>query len=329
MKMLDIYFAEEYGKLCETIDGGQCTVFECKTNNGIIKNLFIKKELPWLIDGKQYYDIVTPYGYGGPIIYECSNKKALLQEYVAAFEKYCKDNRIVSEFIRFHPIFKNYEDFRDIYEVLFSRHTVGTNIKDYVDPVQGDFGKSARREVRQAENEGVVCTVHPFPDNLELFKKLYEETMDRNNADKMYYFPDSYYSFLTNELRNYILEVRAHYLGEVIASELYFIAGDIMHAHLIGSNQLLLDLGAGALLEATAARWGKENNYRYIHHGGGRTSAPDDSLFLYKKKFGKHTEFDFYIGKKVWNQRVYDLAIKAKMREGKIRNPDFFPAYRG
>lgn len=327
--MIDIYFTDEYGKLCETMDGGKSVVFECKTKNGIIRNSFILRKIQWLVDGVQYYDIVTPYGYGGPVILESTDRNALVNEYAEAFEKYCEENLIVSEFIRFHPIFQNYKDFEGVYDTSFCRHTVGTNIKDYDDPVAGDFGKSARREVRQAESQGVTCTVIPHPDNLDVFRRLYEETMNRNNADEMYYFPDSYYELLTTLLKPYITEVQAHYQDEIIASELYFSAGNTLHAHLLGSNQKLLTLGAGALLEATAARWGKENNYDYIHHGGGRTSSPDDSLFLYKKKFGKHTEFDFYIGKKVWKPDIYEKLVEIrKADETPIIDDKFFPLYR-
>lgn len=67
------------------------------------------------------------------------------------FTKYCIDNYIVSEFIRFHPIFENALDFKGIYDVAYSRHTVGTNLKDYDDPVQAEFSKSLRREIRKAE----------------------------------------------------------------------------------------------------------------------------------------------------------------------------------
>ena len=72
--MFDIYFKEGYGKLCEYVDEGICEIFECKTDNGFIKNMFIKRPVPWILDGIQYYDIVTPYGYGGPIIYEARDK---------------------------------------------------------------------------------------------------------------------------------------------------------------------------------------------------------------------------------------------------------------
>ena len=267
---------------------------------------------------RKSYDIVTPYGYGGPIITECNDKEKLLAQFEKNFTEYCTENNIVSEFIRFHPIFENALDFKGIYDVVYSRHTVGTNLKDYDDPVQAEFSKSLRREIRKAEKNGVTVRTILKPKDLSAFKKLYEETMDRNEADAYYYFPDSYYEYIIKNLGKSVLEIQLIYENEIIASEMYFIEGDLMHAHLLGSSQKMLDLDAGVLLEATAARWGHEHGYRYIHHGGGRTSAEDDSLYTYKKKYGKNTEFDFYVGKKIWDREKYDELV-AK-REGLNNN---------
>lgn len=327
--MLDIYFEPEYGKLCELVDEGRCCAFLLETENGKIRNQFIKRQAPYLIDGEKYYDIVTPYGYGGPVILEAADKEKLLAEYRERFGQYCKAEHIVCEFIRYHPIFRNFEDFGTVYDNSYSRHTVGTDLQSFEDPVQSEFGKSARREVRKAEKAGVTCTIHPHPDSLDDFRRLYEETMDRNGAPAMYYFPDGYYYALTHELRRWVLEIRAELAGEILASEIYFISGGLMHAHLLGSSHKLLEIGGGAILEAAAARWGRENGYRYIHHGGGRTSDPDDPLYLYKKKFGKHTEFDFYIGKKIWDPEMYDRIVALRLADGEIQNPAFFPVYRG
>ena len=327
--MLDIYFDLEYGKLCELVDHGSFDAFVLNTEYGTVKNMFIKRPAPYLIDGIQYYDIVTPYGYGGPIMVEPTDKKKLLQLYHEVFAKYCEDNHIVCEFIRYHPIYRNYEDFGAVYQTVYSRHTVGTNLKDYENPMQSEFSKTARREVRKAESAGVTCTINLHPDNLDVFRKLYEETMDRNHANEMYYFPDEYYKILTTTLKDSVLEIQAQYDGETVASEIYFIAGGLMHAHLLGNNHKLLDVGGGVILEAAAAKWGKDNGYEYIHHGGGRSSAEDDPLYKYKKKFGKNTEFDFYMGKKIWNQEVYDRLVALREAEGEITNTEYFPKYRG
>lgn len=327
--MLDVYYLPEYGRLCETMEEGKCEVFEYKSEAGRIVNMYIKRPVPWLIDGEQFYDIVTPYGYGGPTILESSDRDTLKREYTNAFQKHCEDEKIICEFIRFHPILGNYKDVDDSFEVIYSRHTVGTNLKDFDDPVQSEFAKSLRRDNRRAIEKGVSVTLHPSPESLEVFRKLYEETMDRNQADAMYYFPDEYYKILETEVRPYILEAQLHYKDEIIASEIYFTAGDILHAHLLGSNEKMLELGAGGLLEAAAAKWGKEHGYRYIHHGGGRSSDSEDALFRYKKKFGKNTEFNFYIGKKIWNQVIYAKANNIRNKNGKINKVDYFPLYRG
>ena len=327
--MPDIYFNPLYGKMCELVDKGICCRFNINNAYGQVVNQFIKRPVPFLIDGVQYYDIVTPYGYGGPIIVLANDREKLVGEYEKEFARYCAENNIICEFIRYHPIKKNYEDFNSVYQNSFSRHTVGTNLKDYDDPVQSEFTKSARREVRKGEKAGVKCTVNANPTDLSLFRALYEETMDRNGAEEMYYFPDAYYQLLTNELRDSVLEIQATLDNEVIASEIYFISDSIMHAHLLGSSNRLLEIGGGAILEATAARWGRENGYQYIHHGGGRTSSEDDPLYLYKKKFGRNTEFDFYTGKRIWNQPVFDRAVEIRKALGEIDNPNYFPIYRG
>ena len=326
--MEDIYFNPEYGKLCELIEEGTCCQYILNSDAGTIRNQYIKREAPYIIDGQKFFDIVTPYGYGGPVIEKCTDRNSLIQEYEKDFARYCAENNIICEFIRFHPIICNYKDFGAIYQTEYSRHTVGTNLEEFDDPVQSEFGKSARREVRKAEAAGVNCIINPHPEQLEDFRRLYEETMDRNNAGSMYYFPDEYYKGLTTTLRENVLEIQAVYQKETIASEIYFISNRIMHAHLLGSSYKLLEIGGGAILEATAARWGKEHGYKYIHHGGGRTSAEDDPLYLYKKKFGKHTEFDFYTGKRIWNENIYNQILSLRTAEGKPINPVYFPAYR-
>lgn len=322
----DIYYNIYYGKLYEKTEHGKIETFEVNSEYGKIEHIFIKREIE---TQKNYYDIVTPYGYGGPIITECQDKEKLLAQFKESFTEYCSENNIVSEFIRFHPIFENALDFKGIYDVVYSRHTVGTNLMDYEDPVQAEFSKSLRREIRKAEKNGVTVRTILAPTDLSAFKKLYEETMDRNKADAYYYFPNSYYKYIIEFLRKSVLEIQLIYENEIIASEIYFIEGDLMHAHLLGSSQIMLDLNAGALLEATAARWGHNHGYRYIHHGGGRTSAVDDPLYTYKKKYGKNTEFDFYVGKKIWNKEMYDELVEKREEQlnHKIES-DYFPKYR-
>ncbi len=64
--MIDIYFEPNYGKLYEKIENGNCEVFRYSSAFGNVYHLFIKREIPVRVNNKTYYDLVTPYGYGGP-----------------------------------------------------------------------------------------------------------------------------------------------------------------------------------------------------------------------------------------------------------------------
>ena len=68
IKVIDIYFEPKYGKLYEEMENGTCEVFEHRSSIGIVNHMFIKREIPITIDNTTYYDLVTPYGYGGPLI---------------------------------------------------------------------------------------------------------------------------------------------------------------------------------------------------------------------------------------------------------------------
>lgn len=145
---MDIYFQDGYGKLYEEIEGGIAEIFNYKSPLGEIKHQFIRREIPInLPDEKKYYDLITPYGYGGPLVSSATENKRveLCRAFGVEFHKYCMKNNIVSEFVRFHPIYNNAIDFKELYQATCIRKTLGTNLKDYYDPIQSEFSKSCRK----------------------------------------------------------------------------------------------------------------------------------------------------------------------------------------
>ena len=325
---MDIYFEEKYGSLYEKMENGKVDIFEYKNELGSIRSMFIKREIPMKIDNKTYYDLITPYGYGGPIVVDCvdnSLRQELVQEYYKSFKAYCEANDIVSEFIRFHPILENYKDFKDIYDVQYMRKTLGTNLKDFDDPIQSEFSKSCRKVIRRALRNGITFKIEKSPDKIDEFKDIYYSTMDRNDANEYYYFDDEYFNNIINNFKENVILVKAIYEEKTIAAGLYFIFGKIIHIHLSGTLNEYLDLSPAYILKYAVTLWGKENGYELIHYGGGRSNSEEDSLFKFKKKFAKNTEFDFYIGKKVWDIDVYNKLCELK---GVNENTEFFPAYR-
>lgn len=325
--MGDIYFEERYCKLFEEVEKGVFQIYNFHNEIGEIRHLFIKRKIPFMLAGKQYFDLVTPYGYGGPQILQCEKGKEfqLVEAFEADFQQYCIDQGIVSEFIRFHPLFSNAHDFLACYEVAYLRETVGTNLKDYEQPIDQEFTKSAKKNIRQALKAGVEyrCTLNPRV--LSDFKSIYYATMDRNDAEAFYYFKDDYFDNLTDLLGEHLLLIEVLYEGEVIGAALNFVYNNLAHTHLSGTLTEFNRLSPASILYYALVVWGKEHGIDCIHGGGGRTNRPDDKLYLFKKQFGVHTGFHFYIGRKIWNENIYNELCNIL---GAQEETDFFPAYR-
>lgn len=327
MKLKDLYFEKDYGRLYEKIEKGICEVFEFENQFGKIRHLFIKREIPQRIQGDIFFDIVTPYGYGGPIItvIEEGTKSELVHEFKKAFQQYCLNNNIVSEFVRFHPILLNALDFADCYEIVHHRKTTGTNLAASNDPIQEEFSKSTRKSIRKALNAGVEYKVTLNPSNLKAFQNIYHQTMKRVGADDIYLFNDTYFSECLKYFGENIVLVEALYERQVIGMEMHFFYNDLIHTHLSGTLEEYHHLSPVYVMTYAIAKWGKENGFKLIHSGGGRTADPKDSLFQFKKKFGMNTEFDYYVGYKIWDNMSYSTLCELS---GTSPDETFFPAYR-
>ncbi|MCE7791182.1 peptidoglycan bridge formation glycyltransferase FemA/FemB family protein [Salipaludibacillus sp. CUR1] len=325
--MKDIYFDTKYGFLYEEIEKGSCEEFKLNCQYGSVYHMFIKREIPFNINNQTFYDLTTPYGYGGPIIqeYKNGNKNNLLKEFNIKFKEYCAKNNIVSEFIRFHPLFNNAKEFNSVYTLEHIRKTVGTSISNQDSTLSREFSKSARKIIRKAINIGVSYKVTKKPNNLDNFMDIYYSTMKRNNASEYYYFSKEYFYNCLDNFKENIILVEVIYDNKVIASGLYFVYGEIIHAHLSGTLNEYLYLSPAYVIKYATVQWAEANGIKIIHYGGGTSNKPDDSLYQFKKKFGKKTEFDFYVGKRIWNDKVYN-----KLCESRGINPDkdFFPSYR-
>ena len=321
---IDLYFDENYGQLYEKVENGIAQIFTYEDENGKITNQFLKREIPEKIEGKTFFDLVTPYGYGGPVVEFSNNKEKLLKNFEKEFTKYCLENNVVSEFVRFHPIIKNYEDFEKIYNAQYMRKTLITKL-DEENPVQNQFGKSCRKNIRQAINKGISFKIIKAPETIGTFKEIYYSTMDRNNATDYYYFDDEYFNNILKYYKENLILVEAIYEEKTIAAGLYFIYKDIIHIHLSGTLNEYLFLSPAYVLRYAVTLWGIENGYKLIHHGGGRSNSEEDSLYLFKKNFARTYDGDFYIGKKIWNKDIYNKLCEMKNIN---QEESFFPAYR-
>lgn len=321
----DIYFEPDYARLYETEDNKAVEyVFDCEY--GVITNLFLKRKIDLsLPNGIQYYDILTPYGYGGPVIHDAVDKDKLIAAYMEDFRHFTARENIIAEFVRFHPIIGNGVDFKDAYDAICDRKTVGTTLT-YEDVIGTEFSKHKRKEIRRIlKNPEIRYEVDEDPQSLDDFVEIYYSTMDRDGADDYYYFDKAYFQTMLEKLKGHVATGKVWLGDKLIAMGVYFRYGKYLHAHLSGTLSEYLEYSPAYILKYALALYGHEKGYEVIHYGGGTSRSEDNSLYKFKREFGKNTSFDFYIAKKVWNEDIYRQICDAV---GADINTDFFPAYR-
>lgn len=323
----DVYNLSGYVVPFAVHGDGEPMLFYYKNENIRAINVVMKRDISLdnnyvsqLPEGKMY-DFATPYGYGGWLIEGEGDKSKLFEEY----DKWCVENNIVSEFVRYNPIIRNYEQSCEYYETVKLGETVAMDISS-VDSIWNNMTGKNRNMVRKAEKSGVTIKIGTSKNIYETFKSIYDKTMDRDDADEYYYFESGFYEALRNDLTG---NARVFYAlapdSKIIAASIIMYCNGKMHYHLSGSESEYRNLAPTNLLLYKAALWGMENGYKVFHLGGG-VGARQDGLFHFKKSFYRGETKDYFIGKRIFDPNMYKKLVDMR---GHIANGGFFPLYRG
>ncbi|MDE5763723.1 MAG: GNAT family N-acetyltransferase [Ruminococcus sp.] len=269
----------------------------------------------------ELFDLTTPYGYGGWLI-EGTDSSELFSEY----EAYCKENRIVSEFVRFHPVIENSQFAQEAYNVVQLGKTVTMDLSS-PDTIWENIISKNRNVIRKAQKNGVYILNGRSAELFEQFRIIYNETMDKDNADSYYYFKPEFYQSILMDLPYNAQVFYAMLDDQIIAGSIMLVANGRMNYHLSGSVREFSNLAPTNLLLYHAALWGSYNGCKTLYLGGGVGSG-EDSLFKFKKAFNRQDDCHYFcIGRKIFDKVAYEKLVA--IRNGEEINEHFFPVYRG
>ena len=106
-KNFDVYYLSGYVKAFKIHNDGEPLLFHYEEEGIRGINVVMKRDISNceyfknITSKNTYFDLATPYGYGGWILEgDFAKKQMLFSEY----ESWCIKNNIVSEFVRFHPV---------------------------------------------------------------------------------------------------------------------------------------------------------------------------------------------------------------------------------
>ncbi|SIS42459.1 lipid II:glycine glycyltransferase FemX [Salimicrobium flavidum] len=273
----------------------------------------------------EFFDITTPYGYGGIIVNGNLTQKVKI-EFIKEYSNFLKDHGVISEFVRFHPFYETPFQFGDIYDIEYNRKTVYMDLKDE-ESLWGNMKSTSRNRIRKIQERNPEVKSLTSKRYLKQFIDLYYVTMDKNNAENSYYFSEKYFEELMTskdqvELFGVLID------GELISGMIVLKGSESIHYHLGATNPKYYSLSPNNLLFYEVGKWGVRKGYKKFHLGGGH-SGENDGLFRFKKSMNKNGLINFYIGTKVWDDHSYEKLTKIKKdRVATELSTNFFPAYR-
>lgn len=328
----DIYFTPDYCKIYEENGEGQAQLFVYTEGNKFVYYPYIMRK----VNGESIiqmnntdidlYDITTPYGYGGPLsnVIHQEERQELYRNFSEHFHEHCINNRIITEFVRFHPLLRNHNDYQQV-APTFVRNTVYIDLRLSNEEVWRNYSQGNRNRIRRAHKEGLVIS-HQDPHHLENFLELYYSTMEKKQANDYYYFNERFMANTLAYLQGNIELIEVKHGDKVIASCMFMVHGRYAHYHLMGSDRQNLNLCPVNLLIDYAASWAREKGCHYLHLGGGYLG--EDNLYRFKRGFNTKDQLDFYIGRRIHCLDSYENIMRCLGSNHPEQSNEYFPAYR-
>jgi len=286
----------------------------------------LQKEPFWQPAAGRAFDIITPYGYGGPELItqnktpDAEKKAALYQNFFRAFHAWCMEKGVVSEFVRFSLFSEAIPHYYGKTEQL--NDNIVCDLRQGTEALWKGFRHKVRKNVRTAREHGLRVEEDPVGRRLDDFMEVYHATMKRRNAGSFYFFPEKFFKSLLDKLPGQCCFFHVTEGNKVVASELVLCSVNRGYSYLGGTLEEYFPRRPGDLLKVHILEWAHHKGLKELVIGGGY--KPHDGIFAFKQAFAPKGIRPFYCGKTVFDKHKYQLLTRTKEQN----HSEFFPAYR-
>ena len=322
----DVNYLSDYAKAFQLNGDGEPLLFYYDDGSTRAMNVVMKRDIaeaePFkdIIPINTLFDLSTPYGYGGFWV-----EGTAYEEINEVYATYCREQGYVCEFVRFHLLSK----YRQFYSGTCETHThnVVRTLELSLNEMQMDFEHKVRKNLKKAVAAELEVDIDITGARIDDFIEIYYSTMDRTGAEDNFLFSKEFFIKLNEMEGNYVyLHVLSE--GKIISTELVLYGSENCYSFLGGTNRDFFHLRPNDFLKYEIIKWAKEKGLKKFILGGGY--GEDDGIFKYKKSLAPNGIVDFYIGKNIFNKKIYsDLVQLRKQDKGFDEDIDYFPIYRG
>lgn len=317
LQIADIYYTSQYFLSALKLDPGEALLFYYKDEEGEVAYPFIKRHLSNSRENA-YFDITTPFGYGGPVIKAENDYEKLVANFRGSFAAYCKKEKIIAEYIRFHPLKGNALFLKEHLKLSALYETFTIKLKDY-------FTSSTATQVSnrnfEKDSDLVIKKLGTVRHMFEFLVLYYSAARRREESDSYYFFTNDYFETLISSMGPNLHLFGAYHDNKLVSACYVLSMGDTIYFHLEGSLSDADNEKTMQLLLLKVAEWGEENYYAYFHLGGDFQGDATSGKPV-KKELANCKPEVFYIGQKVYDQEVYNhlVALEDKDIVRRYRN---------
>ena len=319
----DIYYFSGYVKAFQIHGDGDPHLLYYVSDKLRAIYVFMKRATD--IDG--YFDSITPYGYGG-MLFEGDITNDNLNTFWSEYTTIMQKNKIVDNFVRYHPVLANAIPMKKVSTVIDLGKTIAIDLCS-PDIIWSNISSKNRNMIRKAEKNNIKILNSKDFSLFADFRHIYNSTMDKDNASMYYYFNEAFYQSIHKDLFNNYEMFYAVLNGKPIAMSIILYANKQMHYHLSGSITEFRHLAPSNLLLYKAAIWGFEQGFKTFHLGGG-VGSDEDNLYKFKAAFNRNSNYQFSIGKELFNKEIYKELVNLRIAKDSHfdKESTFFPLYR-
>jgi len=326
----DISYLPEYCRIFELEGWGTaCLFFYQDEGESAIYPFFLRSinNLPGFqhLD-KSFYDISSPYGYGGPLF--SSFQEPFLKGFEKCFQGFCREMNVVTEFVRFHPLLENHLPLRNSYlDIEKVKPVVILDLGQTEAEIWAGYKYSNRKNIKKARRSGLEVLFEEHPQHFPQFFDIYRDTMARRNARSFYRFSEKFFWEIHKTLQNNYIYAHVLKDGKVISTELLLYNRRFIHSFLGGTFPEYYPLRPNNLLKHEIILWAQNKGMRYFILGGGYKET--DGIFEYKCAFSPTGIRDFFVGKGIHNYETFKFLEETGIKQKRV-NPGtrYFPSYR-
>lgn len=323
----EIYAHPDYLSLYGEWSEAFCAVYS--KGEQMILFPFCLRDIPHDLSESKYYDIITPYGYSDIYLLGTGDFDFLKKEFYFQFQKWAILHNVVSEFIRFDLFSQCIDNFSG--EIIHNNNNVVCELTKGRVQIWKEFKPKVRRNVRKALSYDLTIEFDSEGDKLDSFLRLYYGTMKRRNAQEKYYLKREYFESIHKTLKGSFMYFFVNHGGIDVSAELVLISDDKIYFFLGGTDEDAFFMRPNDLLKNEIIKWGINHEKKYYVLGGGY--RPNDSIFSFKKDFAPTGSMPYYVGTKIYDQKVYDRLMDSKNKRVKSgvnhdEELEFFPLYR-